>query len=510
LPRVSDKAFADVNINSVWRNDLRANHQSGHPSVFAIISLFAQVIEISSAPRQDPLPARDLPQGDADECRALMRAVLESRTFAKSTRLAQFLKFICTRTIEGNAAEINEQQIGIHVFARSPMYSASDDSIVRTQARLLRQRLEEYFEHEAPDTSLIIAIPKGGYVPIFQPRTLRTASSLTVPTQVHVEETATVLEPLNDVGKRSPEATFRFLSRRLKILITALGAVLVLVIVAYFLQPYRGSRSASDTLWSAIFKQGWPVVIVPSDDALVLFEEETKTPVQLNEYLSGSYLEKPGADQPGAENAKASGPKSEKPSRLPFTSDWFAAHQYTSTADLNLVLRLGRLPAAHNTSVETRNARVLRIDDLKSRNVILIGGLGANPWIGLFSNRLNFEVNYDWKNSEGYVLNKHPAQGESPIYRDKVIDGIRHSYGVLAFLPGIEDEGEALLFEGTGMAGTESASDFPFNSATFDAFGHQIGATPQHMPYFEALLETTSVGGNAPEVHVLTYHRIQP
>ena len=103
-----------------------------------MIPLFAQVIEISSAPRQDPLPARDISQGDADERRALMQAVLESRTFAKSTRLAQFLKFICTRTIEGNAAEINEQQIGIHVFARSPMYSASDDSIVRTQARLLR------------------------------------------------------------------------------------------------------------------------------------------------------------------------------------------------------------------------------------------------------------------------------------------------------------------------------------------------------------------------------------
>jgi hypothetical protein len=475
-----------------------------------MISLFAQVIEISSAPRQDPLPARDLSQGNADERRALMQAVLGSRTFAKSSRLAQFLKFICTRTIEGNAAEINEQQIGIHVFARSPMYSASDDSIVRTQARLLRQRLEEYFDHEAPDTSLIIAIPKGGYVPIFQPRMLRSASPLTVPAQVHVEEMGPVLGPVNEVGKKNLQAAFWSSSRRLKILIPALVVALVLVAVAYFWQSHRDSRSASDTLWSAMFKQGRPVVIVPSDDALVLFEEETKTPVQLNEYLSGSYLEKSDAGQPGAENAKASGPMSEKPSQLPFTSDWFAAHQYTSTADLNLVLRLGRLPSAHNTNVETRNARVLRIDDLKSRNVILIGGLGANPWIGLFSNRLNFEVNYDWKNSESYVLNKHPAQGEAQVYREKLIDGIRHSYGVLAFLPGIEDEGEALLFEGTGMAGTESASDFPFNSATFDAFGHQIGATPQHMPYFEALLETTSVGGNAPEVHVLTYHRIQP
>jgi hypothetical protein len=265
-------------------------------------------------------------------------------------------------------------------------------------------------------------------------------------------------------------------------------------VAAALFQHYH-RPTASDLLWAKIFNEGRPVVIVPSDDALVLFEEQTKAPVALDDYLSGSYLDK--------ENP----PNSASPV---FTSDWFAAHQYTSTADLNLSMRLGRLPAARNATVETRNARVLRIDDLKSRNVIFIGGMGANPWIGLFSNRLNFEVNYDWKNSEGYVLNKHPAQGEASIYRDKVIDGTRHSYGVLAFLPGIENEGEALLFEGTGMAGTESASDFPFNAPAFTSFAKQIGATDQRMPYFEALLETTNVGGNAPEVHVLTYHRIQP
>jgi hypothetical protein len=38
---------------------------------------------------------------------------------------------------------INEQQIGIRVCERSPTYVASDDSIVRTQARPVRQRLEE-------------------------------------------------------------------------------------------------------------------------------------------------------------------------------------------------------------------------------------------------------------------------------------------------------------------------------------------------------------------------------
>jgi len=428
----------------------------------------------------------------ADERLALLRCVLASRTFAKSSRLAQFLKFICIQTIEGKAREINEQQIGIHVFARSPMYSASDDSIVRTQARLLRQRLEEYFDHEAPSSPLTITIPKGGYIPVFE---LRNARSIPV-----VEE----LAPAPEVGANTiapgPEDAEETLtarerhSNRFRVIFMTAVAILLLVVGGIWLAD-RPVNSASDTLWARIFKEKRPVVIVPSDDALVLFEEETKTPVALDEYLSGSYLDR--ANLPNS-------------AHIPLTSDWFAAHQYTSSADLNLTLRLGRLPAALNADVETRNARVLRIDDLKSRNVILIGGIGANPWIGLFTKHLNFEVNYDWKNAEGYVLNKHPAAGEASIYHDKLIDGSRHSYGVLAFLPGIENEGEALLFEGTGMAGTESASDFPFNATEFTSFAHRIGATSSHMPYFEALLETTSIGGNAPEVHVVTYHRIDP
>jgi hypothetical protein len=450
------------------------------------------VIEINPKPPKDPPHAQSHPQTEFDERVALLERVLSSRTFAKSSRLAQFLKYICTQTIAGNAKEINEQQIGIHVFSRSPTYSASDDSIVRTQARLLRQRLEEYFEHEAPSSSLIIAIPKGGYVPVFEHRNAASVPHIGEPSPARLGG-SDVFVPAHEQTEKSASPRSRSRSREWMVLAGSLLLLLMIALVAAWFQYDR--PTASDLLWAKIFNERRPVVIVPSDDALVLFEEQTKAAVPLDEYLSGSYLDKA--------NLPSSAP-------LTLTSDWFAAHQYTSSADLNLALRLGRLPAARNATVETRNARVLRIDDLKSRNVIFIGGLGANPWIGLFSNRLNFEVNYDWKNAEGYVLNKHPAQGEAAIYRDKVIDGTRLSYGVLAFLPGIEDQGEALLFEGTGMAGTESASDFPFNATTFAAFAKQIGATGQRMPYFEALLETASVGGNAPEVHVLTYHKIQP
>jgi hypothetical protein len=49
------------------------------------------------------------------------------------------------------------------------MYNTGDDSIVRTEARILRQKLESYFGAN-PDEPIILEIPKGSYVPLFRPR----------------------------------------------------------------------------------------------------------------------------------------------------------------------------------------------------------------------------------------------------------------------------------------------------------------------------------------------------
>ncbi|WP_229739373.1 hypothetical protein [Edaphobacter dinghuensis] len=453
------------------------------------------MIDSNSIPNQEPSPGVEAPLRMVDERMELLQQVLSSRTFAKSVRLARFLEFICLRTIEGNSRELNEQQIGIHVFARSPAYSASDDSIVRTQARLLRQRLEEYFEHECPTCPVVISIPKGGYVPIFEPR--NNAPKAPVPAPGSSTKTDESQVSSSVLGSREQTPADRKHGRRWIYGATAAGGTAVLLgLLAFYFWFGSRNQGPSEALWSSIFNSGRSVVIVPSDDALVLFEELTQAAVPLDEYLSGSYLEKSNLPHAGTTT---------------LTSDWFAAHQYTSSADLNLAMRLSRLPEAGKAKVEARNARVLRIDDLKSNNVILIGGIGANPWVGLFSDRLNFDVNYDWKSSEGYVLNKHPAKGEAPIYRDAIsADGTRRSYGVLAFLPGIEDNGQALLFEGTGMAGTEAAADFPFNPISFRSFAQQIGATSGKTPYFEALIETTSIAGNAPEARLVGYRLIKP
>jgi hypothetical protein len=424
----------------------------------------------------------------------LVDQVLLSRTFSKAHRLAQFLQFICTRALEGRTDEINEQQIGVHVFGRSPSYSPADDSVVRTQARLLRQRLEEYFEHECPTSTLVISIPKGGYVPVFAPRTLPAVAAV-AEAEPRVEHLPAALSPATRVQVPLP-ATRRLPRLRGARLWGALAALLLLP-AAVGVWSLARPRPLPQLFWAAIFEGKRPVLVVPSDDGLVLSEEFRHAPVSLDQYLRGSYLDEAqapsGADRPL------------------LTPQWLAAHQYTSTADLNLALRLAQLPEADHVNVQSRYARVLQLDDLKHANVILIGGMAANPWVSLFSSRLTFEVNYDWANAEGYVLDRHPAPGHPARYTETSEDGSVTSYGLLAYVPGLTEEGCALLFEGSGMAGTEAAADFPFSGDRFARFLAQLGRNSDgSIPFFEVLLETHSLHGNAPEERILAWRRVPP
>jgi hypothetical protein len=294
------------------------------------------------------------------------------------------------------------------------------------------------------------------------------------------------VSPTTEMPRPHPPRT----SRNIVVVLSLLA--LLCIFWAFFALRRSHRQTSSHLLWSTLFDNNQPVLIVPSDDALVLYEEFTETPVSLASYLNFDYL--------------SHAPEGE----LHLGAAWFSSHQYTSTADLNLAVRLGRLPEARNAEVEVRNARIISLNDVKSRNIVLIGGPGANPWVELFDDRLNFSVSYDWKTSEGYVMSRHPLNGEPPTFREAVGDGgARRSYGLLAYLPGVSRDTAALLVEGTGMAGTEAAADFPFSPA-FEEFSKRLGDSSLKIPYFEVLLETSNLGGNAPEAHIVGYRRITP
>lgn len=122
----------------------------------------------------------------SDSRRVLVDRIITSSTFAKCERLSSLLAYVCDLTLSGRAKELNEQNIGEAVFGRSQNYDSSIDGIVRTQASRLRQRLELYFNEEGLEEPIRIVIPRGGYVPVFEPRPApQSAPALSSPLNTH-------------------------------------------------------------------------------------------------------------------------------------------------------------------------------------------------------------------------------------------------------------------------------------------------------------------------------------
>jgi len=101
----------------------------------------------------------------ADAARREVDKILESAGFARNERLSKFLRFLVERHLEEHDHELKESVIGVEVFGRKPGYSPKQDPIVRTEARRLRERLNQYYGGPGVTDSVRIELPKGGYVP---------------------------------------------------------------------------------------------------------------------------------------------------------------------------------------------------------------------------------------------------------------------------------------------------------------------------------------------------------
>jgi hypothetical protein len=113
---------------------------------------------------------KNAPADSVRQREELVRRVASSPTLDKSPRLRAFFVHVCRCALDDKSEEATEHQIAIYVYGRKPGYNPNDDNIVRSQARILRMKLEHHFAIEGKDEPIVITIPKGQYLPIFEAR----------------------------------------------------------------------------------------------------------------------------------------------------------------------------------------------------------------------------------------------------------------------------------------------------------------------------------------------------
>lgn len=145
---------------------------------------------------------------DPELVRRTLAVVLRSDQFASSRHLCEFLQYSVEQTLAGNEAELNEYAVATEALGRAPSYDPRTDTIVRVQARRLRQRLREFYEQHGDEVPLRIEMPRGSY-----------AVQLTA---VGVRPES---KPEQESGLTSPQTS----GRKTKALLAGLAAVMALL-----------------------------------------------------------------------------------------------------------------------------------------------------------------------------------------------------------------------------------------------------------------------------------------
>ena len=437
----------------------------------------------SRSKRLDDLPSVDL---ETDVRWALVRRILDSQQFVRSARLQDFLVYVCRCAVEDRLDEVSEHRIGESVFERPSDYNPNEDNIVRSQARLLRQKLDAYFASEGASEPLVLRIPKGRYCPEF------------------IERTEGFAKPADGIDHDRPSGTTSSQWRTPLVdgLLIAIGSlVVVIAVLAWFLarNTDSGQRQVSPltgpaitSLWSQLVSPNLTTKVIVPDHTFAMLQEASDQHIDLATYLRRS-------SQTDNSNLR----------ELERILPRFSIRRYTTFDGATTAVRVSQIAEQFRGQVQVRYARDMTLRDLSPGNVVLIGRPLSNLWNEVFESKLNFRFYSDLERGLIVVQNRSPQTGESAEYLPIDEGAKRTVYASLAFLPNLNKEGNVLIIAGNSSGSQEVAAEFATNEKLLSTITNKLSAGQARLPYFEILIRTVTRDGVAQEPEVLAYRILE-
>lgn len=105
----------------------------------------------------------------ASAVRAQLDRILASTVFSRSQHLPRFLSFIVDQTLAGQGHTLKESVLAHELYGKGTDFDGGTDPVVRVDARRLRDKLREFYEGRSDP--VVISLPKGSYVPVFESAT---------------------------------------------------------------------------------------------------------------------------------------------------------------------------------------------------------------------------------------------------------------------------------------------------------------------------------------------------
>jgi hypothetical protein len=416
----------------------------------------------------------------------LVQRIVASSNFVSSPRLSTFLLYVSKQCLAGESSSLNERSIGEIVFERSPGYDPRDDNIVRSHASRLRIRIQEYFEGEGASEELRVDIPRGSYVPLFEPADskLQATALEASPSESALRQQGADATPISP--RLSPSV-----SKTLAICLVLLAGVIASALTfAYHRYRLANQETPTHKLWSQMFRSDQQTIIAPADSSLVIATMMVGHQIPLDQYAGGLYRQANVCVEPCDSR----------------TVHHIEGARYTSMSDLEFAVKVTHLPEAILNRTEIRYVRDLELRDFKDSNLILAGSQEADPWLSAISSRMNFVVHDDPTVGALRVENRQPKAGEKNEYLYDPHDPQQRGLATIAFLPNLTGSGNLLVVQGFSVAGTQAAAEFVTDGQDFDALFSSYFGNASKLPHFEILLATREINGMASRPVPLTWH----
>src|SRR6185437_6134262 len=330
---------------------------------------------------------------------ALVERIAASQHLKSSARLREFLFYIAECAIREAPEDATEQQIGVRIFHRTPGYNSSEDSIVRTHARLLRQKLASYFAEEGLQEKLVVEIPKGHYLPVFQTRDQELKAAHTELALAAREDSVSDSEAVLP-SARSPKLVYGLL-----LVIVVVAATAGVVWFRHPVSPQATDNAAVDKFWQPFFANY-------DDPPLVVFS---------NALFVGNSTD-------GLRYA----PQQMEPATQGTGN---LVDTYTGIGELGSVYTLTRLFDAHHAQFILKRSLLMTWDEAQAKNLIFIGSTAENPSLRVLQSTQDFTM-MATPDSAG-VVNHHPKAGEPAVY-SRPEHPLKVDYAILALRPGVQ------------------------------------------------------------------------
>ena len=117
-------------------------------------------------PSETDVSAQERPELPDAVVRAQLERILASEVFSRSQQLRRFLSFVVEQSLGGQGHSLKEAVLAHELYGKRTDFDGGTDPVVRVDARRLRDKLREYYEGRSEP--VVISLPKGSYVPVFE------------------------------------------------------------------------------------------------------------------------------------------------------------------------------------------------------------------------------------------------------------------------------------------------------------------------------------------------------